>query len=95
MQGYVTTLSFEERPRSKNTVGQGKNSAEIFLLCSVSTLSIESFVIKDSDPTVVLRKNCFKDVAIRRSLSRSITNLWPAQSLNALNAYIGAPSTGY
>lgn len=32
-KGKWHTLDFAERARSKDTVGQGKNCAEIFLLC--------------------------------------------------------------
>lgn len=75
---------------ARGRIVQKPFSFVLFTLCQ-----LESFVIKDSDPTMVLRKTFFKEVTIRRNLSRFITNNWPAQGLNAFNAYMGAPSTTY
>ena len=42
-RGTWHTPDFAVIARSKDTVGQGKNCAEIFLLCSVYILPIEAF----------------------------------------------------
>lgn len=93
IHGTHSTLQRETEARilwARGRIVQKSFCFALFTLCQ-----LERFVIKDSDPTAVLRKNCFKEVAVRRSLSRSITNLWPAQGLNAFNAYMGAPSTRF
>lgn len=93
VSGTHSTLQREPEARTLWARGRIVQKSFCFVLFTLRQLEIP--VIKDSDPNVVLRKNFFREVIIRRSLSRSITNLWPAQGLNALNAYMGAPNTRY